>query len=338
MENQNGQRAVVLALGLLFTGSAVQAQFYPSSGGSNLTTVSAGGGGTSWELVGIGLNDANIKRHLHIRNDYQSTYSSESDYEDYTLAIRLDFGILNENPEVPTSYRAWDIVNKFGDYQLYNVKEEEIEFSILHENGYTGIGTDEPQGRLDVHSGATSTDALYVRANAVTGGLGGIIHHQSHQYAWQTLAQNTAYENNSSLRFHFTNRTDPAEKEKENILVLHSLGRVGVNTASPAYELDVCGTIRSEEVIVETGWCDYVFAEDYKLMSLSELETFIQTHHHLPNIPSAGVVEAEGLKVADMVPRMMEKIEEMTLYMIELQKQNDALKTQVENLSAQQTK
>lgn len=83
----------------------------------------------------------------------------------------------------------------------------------------------------------------------------------------------------------------------------------------------------TEEVTVESGWCDYVFEEDYPLMPIEELGKFIKTNHHLPNIPSAAEVETNGLHMADMQRRMMEKIEELSLYVIQLQQEIDVLQS-----------
>lgn len=86
-------------------------------------------------------------------------------------------------------------------------------------------------------------------------------------------------------------------------------------------ELSVCGNIHAGEVVVESGWCDYVFSNDYALMPLEQVAEFIDENHHLPNIPSAATVEENGLHIADMQKRMMEKIEELTLHAITQQKQ-----------------
>ncbi|MFT4753023.1 MAG: hypothetical protein ACI9GM_000423 [Salibacteraceae bacterium] len=81
----------------------------------------------------------------------------------------------------------------------------------------------------------------------------------------------------------------------------------------------ICGTVKATEVIVETGWCDYVFEADYQLMSLGELREFIKLNKHLPKVPKAEVVESEGMKVGEMNMIMMEKIEEMYLYILQLE-------------------
>ncbi len=104
-------------------------------------------------------------------------------------------------------------------------------------------------------------------------------------------------------------------------------GNFGIGTTNPTYKLAVKGNIRSEEVIVETGWADYVFADGYRLKPLHEVARFIKDNKHLPNIPSAAEIEKNGLHLGDVQKKMMEKIEELTLYIIELKKEIDALKT-----------
>ena len=74
------------------------------------------------------------------------------------------------------------------------------------------------------------------------------------------------------------------------------------------------------------SWPDYVFDEAYKRPSLTELGNFIKTNKHLPNIPPASEIEKGGFDVGDMQKRMMEKIEELTLYIMDQQKQIDELK------------
>jgi hypothetical protein len=104
-------------------------------------------------------------------------------------------------------------------------------------------------------------------------------------------------------------------------------GNVGIGTTNPTYKLSVNGTIRAKEVRVETGWADYVFDNQYRLRPLAEVESFIKASKHLPGIASAKDIQQNGLAVAEMQAKMMEKIEELTLYVIELQKEINNLKT-----------
>lgn len=115
-------------------------------------------------------------------------------------------------------------------------------------------------------------------------------------------------------------------------------GNVGIGTATPTYKLSVNGNIRSKEVVVETGWADYVFNKDYKLLPLELLEKFIQQNNHLPNIPPAKEVEEKGLSLGDMQKKMMEKIEELTLYLIQSNKQMETMRKEIGYLKEQLSK
>lgn len=103
----------------------------------------------------------------------------------------------------------------------------------------------------------------------------------------------------------------------------------GANTS--AYGLYVKGGILTEELRVRTGWADYVFDENYKLLSLDEVASFIKEKGHLPNVPSEAQVEAQGIELGDITRIQQEKIEELTLYIIKLQKQVDALEAKMNN-------
>jgi hypothetical protein len=111
------------------------------------------------------------------------------------------------------------------------------------------------------------------------------------------------------------------------LFIAAETGNVGIGTDAPFNKLEVNGTIRSKEVVVEAiNWPDYVFDKSYILPSLSSIEKFILQHKHLPNIPSAAEIEKTGLHVGDTQKKMLEKIEELTLYVIGLQKEIDLLK------------
>ncbi|WP_333625479.1 hypothetical protein [Sphingobacterium siyangense] len=99
-------------------------------------------------------------------------------------------------------------------------------------------------------------------------------------------------------------------------------GKVGIKTQVPGdYDLAVNGKIRSQEIKVETtGWADYVFEEDYKLPTLEETEKFIKENGHLPDVPKAIEVEANGISLGEMNKILLKKIEELTLQLIELNK------------------
>ncbi len=99
-------------------------------------------------------------------------------------------------------------------------------------------------------------------------------------------------------------------------------------------KLSVYGKVVAKEIEVRlSGWADYVFEDDYKLRSLREVEDFIKANGHLPGIKSASEIESQGLDLGETQKIMMEKIEELTLYMIELKKENEALKKQLNQIN-----
>ncbi len=114
---------------------------------------------------------------------------------------------------------------------------------------------------------------------------------------------------------------------------IFSTGSVGIGTTSPDSKLTVAGNIHAQEVKVTiNAGADFVFNEDYKLPSLNEVERFVKEHKHLPEIASEKEMQDTGLYLADMNIKLLQKIEELTLYTIDQEKkieaQNDQLKEQ----------
>jgi hypothetical protein len=118
-----------------------------------------------------------------------------------------------------------------------------------------------------------------------------------------------------------------------NVDVQTGTVRVGNVTTPAGYKLYVEQGILTEKVKVAVAtspaWADYVFATDYNLKPLSEVEAFIKENKHLPNVPSADELVKEGLDLGKMQATQMEKIEELTLYIIEMKKEIEMLKNQI---------
>lgn len=122
-------------------------------------------------------------------------------------------------------------------------------------------------------------------------------------------------------------------------IITEKNGKVGIGTAAPDELLTVKGKIHTQEVLVDLNGAvapDYVFTNyfegvskdkpDYNLMSLAELSTYLETYHHLPEVPSAAEMEVTGIKLKKMNLLLLQKIEELTLYTLEQQKEIDQLK------------
>jgi hypothetical protein len=202
-------------------------------------------------------------------------------------------------------------------------------FLIQRNNGFVGINQTNPQAQLHVTGGvkfdggpvnfSTSPDAsneVYISR------LGGT--DQALRFDIQDRVARIDYIEDGGetgpgdIRFRLMR--DGAETYNVLSLSWQHSGSVGIGTETPAYKLDVSGTARAEEIVVETSGADFVFEDDYDLRSLEEVEQFISEHGHLPEIPSAEQMQAEGMQVGDMQTRLLQKIEELTLYIIAQEK------------------
>ena len=111
------------------------------------------------------------------------------------------------------------------------------------------------------------------------------------------------------------------------------IGNVGIGIADPTEKLSVNGKIRAHEIKVETtGWPDFVFKPDYNNPSLLSVEKFIKMNGHLPDIPSAEIIEENGVNLGEMNKKLLQKIEELTLHLIRQEKEITELKRKTEKL------
>jgi hypothetical protein len=94
------------------------------------------------------------------------------------------------------------------------------------------------------------------------------------------------------------------------------------------------GTLTASAIIVQQNvWADYVFAGDYRLMPLADVNSFIKQNGHLPGVPSAKEVAENGVNIADMTKVLLEKVEELTLHVIALKEENELLKMKVSSIA-----
>lgn len=129
----------------------------------------------------------------------------------------------------------------------------------------------------------------------------------------------------------------PEENEQPYFDVLHlaNNGKVGIGTTNPSHKLTVNGEILCETVRVEAGipYADYVFEDNYELTPLPELEKFINENKHLPEIPSESDVCEDGINLSEFNILLLKKVEELTLYTIELNKKIEQLEKESQKLN-----
>lgn len=186
---------------------------------------------------------------------------------------------------------------------------------VLSPSGNLAIGNGSSLAKLSVHgtvySNATRSNTIFT-GNLTTDNSNFV---GSEGY-W---ALRTAWDNSYNLDVYNNNSRKTAMTILQN-------GRIGIGTGSPDATLTVKGDIHTREVRVDlTGPIsipDYVFQDDYILMPLSEVEAYIKTHKHLPEVPSAVQFQEDGMKLAEMNLLLLKRIEELTLYLIDLKKEN----------------
>ncbi len=107
------------------------------------------------------------------------------------------------------------------------------------------------------------------------------------------------------------------------------IGTTSFTDGLDTFRLSVKGAIRADRVKVYTTWADFVFEKNYKLPSLKEVENHIKKNGHLKDIPSAKEVEAKGIELGEMNKLLLQKVEELTLYLIEMNKEMQLMKAQI---------
>ncbi len=226
---------------------------------------------------------------------------------------------------------------------------------VLRSSGNVGIGIKSPKSSLHIASPITSISSIQnIDANLIIEGksngrtinkgasLGFVVPANTDgSNSWQQGRVLVTPDNSSNgnasgrmyLQTRYLNQQGTAWEWRDN-LVLRSSGNVGIGTTNPDSKLTVKGKIHAEEVKIDLSVPapDYVFKKDYDLLSIDEVQQHIQEKGYLPNIPSAKKMETEGVDLGTMNMKLLEKIEELTLYTIEQEEQLKAQKEEIENL------
>ncbi|MGQ7855242.1 hypothetical protein ACUN24_13490 [Pedobacter sp. WC2501] len=211
-------------------------------------------------------------------------------------------------------------------------------------NGNVGIGTTDPGAKLDVigtakfggqsanldiagnpaeYQNLSSTGKMLIGWNRTAG------------HGETDFIANEGGGSQGGFAFYSYNN---ASQEKQ-LLRLMGNGNVGIGIATPYEKLSVNGNIRAKEIKVEArDWPDYVFEEGYQVGTLEGLESYIKANKHLPEIPSAKEVQENGIALGEMNKLLLKKVEEITLYLIQKDREMIMIKKELETLKSKTQK
>ena len=254
--------------------------------------------------VGVGTTSPN--RKLHVLGSGSS------------VGLKVEASDGNQaSLDLTNSEGAFSLITNGGTFRIYD-DGDSSERLRLDTNGNLGIGTISPVRNVDVRGAGTiglnigDASSLNVKT---------LQFNESTDWSIQSNGE-------SYLRFHANGLEQ---------IRINSSGNVGIGTTTPDEKLTVKGKIHAEEVIIDLNVPapDYVFEPDYQLRDLDELQQFIETNKHLPEVPSAATMEEEGISVSEMNMLLLKKVEELTLYILD---QENKIQNQQNQISAQNSR
>jgi cytoskeletal protein CcmA (bactofilin family) len=338
-----GSNSITIGMGssdlLPLSNSKPNSIMFGVSNKPSLTIVKPAGADIGY--LGIGTDDP--KEMVHIENGNLLLRSSSTSSGAILFGIdEHNWGIERENSTNEGVGLNFWLGRKAYDINNPKNLTRNISVLFLGENGHVGVGTKSPASKLDIAgsfkaqsaevtgrlsaqtaiiAGTTSTNELSAQTAIITGNT-----YLNGDVGIGTNAPQAKLDVDGSLRAQSASITGTFTANALSAQSANITNTLTANTLN-AKNANINGTIKTKEVNVTlAGWPDFVFDEDYELMPLSEVEQFITENKHLPNVPSEAEVMANGVNVGEMNAILLQKVEELTLYIIDLQKQIDELK------------
>ena len=266
-------------------------------GGLSTATFTSRGSGTENKSLPIGHITPMSYAAIQLTNNATGTSATDG----------LMFEVKNNNATINLQEKGSITFRNANDVSMYISKEHNV-----------GIGLTNPEAKLDVKGKVIIRNEL--KSLELLNGSSRFSFVVPHPYQAQT-------EGFQGLgiydEMHHTYR-----------LVITNDGKIGIGTTNTSgYDLAIKGTVVAQDVTVKEyyNWPDFVFSNEHNILPIPKLENYIKRNKHLPGIPSAKEVKENGLKLGEMNKLLLQKVEELTLYIIQQQKEIEKLKKEVEN-------
>jgi hypothetical protein len=313
-------KITILLFGILLFNITANAQISSGAGGGILPN-----NPTSNNNLGIGVNNPKAKLEIAGFPAINTTYTFLNSDDSWEKSILLNIGTLRENSTTTSGERLLT----FFDVPPSNIyPKAQTLLAIVDRNGNNRL-------RHNARTNGDSNFRLCDRTQKIVLEL-----YENEESAFLTLPKPDSY---------FTIGGTQAWPVPYRLMVKNGASKfegavyvdtnIGIGTSNftdgaDTYRLSVKGKIRAEEIKVYNTWADYVFSPAYELPTLKQVESYITQNGHLPNVPSAKEITEKGLPLGEMAKIQQEKIEELTLYLIQQNKEIEELKSQVKLLLA----
>lgn len=272
--------------------------------------------------VGIGLSPSqklDVMGNVAVRG---SSSIPHSELQFYRYGSPLKFASIGQG-DLTAANSTFDIQHFNGNDIRFLISNVEL-LRLVSSNGNVGIGTSTPTARLNVLSTASATTGIIDLGAA--GSNTNLKFGLNVDYAWiQSYGSRP-------LRINSTGN---------DVLFNIDGGNVGIGTLNTgSFKLAVEGKIGAREINVTLAnpWPDYVFEPSYAMLTIEQLDNYIKANKHLPEVPSASTVQKEGLNVGEINTLLLKKMEELTLYVIDLKKEIQNQQLEIDRLKLEKSK
>jgi hypothetical protein len=293
---------------------------FPSSGNVGIGTINPS---VPLDVIGtvkIQSSNSNYNENLRLLPSLLGDYSS------------IALGAVSGNSG--TGVGQWTLVRyPAANNYMFSLRYNSTDFFNISNKGNVGIGTADPQAKLHVNNGDNSYGAILANSTEAAFSLyaKSLTTQPVYAEAFRLGMKYYNQEENGFISFYRGSSASGGflgfSSSGVERMRINEYGNIGIGISNPQNKLDVNGTIHSQEVKVDmSGWSDFVFKKEYSLPTLEEVEKHIAEKGHLENIPSEEEVLKDGISLGEMNAKLLQKIEELTLYMIEMKKENENIK------------